>query len=128
VQTCSDFLTCLDGCATKGEIESCYQACLASEAAGAQAGLAWQACTGGQCALDCGNVTDLCVTCWLEKCADTMEACWADAECYAIEMCILDCPDDTCSPGCVVGRSEHAVELWNQNGACINANCLAACP
>ena len=71
---------------------------------------------------------DSCQTCAMEGvCAASLNACFSDAECYALVECLSACADDACFQNCA-NSHPGAMPLYNAVGECIFCDaCVSSC-
>jgi hypothetical protein len=60
-------------------------------------------------------------------CAASLNACFSDAECYALVECLSACTDDACFQNCA-NSHPGAMPLYNAVGECIFCDaCVSSC-
>jgi hypothetical protein len=163
---CSAYLACLDACGVgpDGNVDpTCAAACpTGSSSAGTTAEATLNNCRaigpGAQCAgcgIDggganpiltqmCTPMTDTtpCFTCEDDQCCDTYARCHANADCHALQTCIVDCQNhvaddagapeggatatETCAYICGKAHPQGLVD-WAPRTTCIFVKCLVQC-
>ena len=127
---CAQLVNCLQPC-DPTDIP-CQQPCLTDHQDSISKAFLLGDCAGGGCAAECMGVAVLgdCPKCLFTSCQSQMNACLADADCYEIVNCAIDCPagDFSCALGCANGKPSTATNKALAVQSCMYQSCSNLCP
>lgn len=127
--SCATLVSCFNACGP-GDM-ACQQTCMNANPDYISQAFLLGDCAATTCMTECPGVVDLdaCPTCLFTSCSQSMNACFANAECQAIALCVINtCTPITqaCALGCAAQHPNGQILAFTAL-QCLNANCSAQC-
>jgi hypothetical protein len=104
-------------------IAQCVQACETTAPGGLAPQRALTVCVQRDCLAPCGIASTPAVDCFLAECPESYVGCFGDAECWRLQLCVLECAgSQPCAEACLE-QFPAAADAHDAFVLCANNNC-----